>query len=94
MKLKLSLTIFVILLVVVITPAFAQSDDLVILHTGSGDLVIEFFPDDSPNHVENFKNLTNSGFYDRTVFHRIIEGFMIQGGDPLTKPGAFESFTQ
>jgi len=94
MKSKFTLIIFTLLLVVINVPAFAQSDDLVILHTGSGDLVIEFFPDDSPNHVENFKNLTNSGFYDRTVFHRIIEGFMIQGGDPLTKPGAFESFTQ
>jgi len=94
MKLKFTLIIFTLLFVVVTVPAFAQSDDLVILHTRSGDLVIEFFPDDAPNHVENFKNLTTSGFYDRTVFHRIIQGFMIQGGDPLTKPGAFESFTQ
>ncbi len=88
MKLKLILITCAFLLVVVTLPAFAQSDDLVILHTGSGDLVIEFFPDDAPKHVENFINLTKSGFYDRTVFHRIIQDFMIQGGDQLTKPGA------
>ena len=93
-KLKLSLTIFVLLLVVVITPAFAQSDDLVVLHTKSGDLVIEFFPNDAPHHVENFINLTENGFYDRTIFHRVIEGFMIQGGDPFTKPGAYELTSQ
>jgi peptidyl-prolyl cis-trans isomerase B (cyclophilin B) len=82
------------LFVVVTVPAFAQSDDLVILNTKSGVLVIEFFPDDAPNHIENFINLTKSGFYDRTIFHRIIEGFMIQGGDPFTKPGAYESTSQ
>lgn len=94
MKLKFTLSSFAFLLIVVTTPVFAQSDDLVILQTPSGDLVIEFFPNDAPNHVENFINLTQSGFYDRTVFHRVIEDFMIQGGDPLTKPGAFETFFQ
>jgi peptidyl-prolyl cis-trans isomerase B (cyclophilin B) len=94
MKLKFTLIIFAFLFVVVTTPAFAQSDDLVILQTKSGDLVIEFFTDDAPNHVENFINLTESGFYNRTIFHRVIEGFMIQGGDPLTKPGAYELTSQ
>ena len=94
MKFKFTLTIFTFLLVVVTAPAFAQSDDLVILNTKSGDLVIEFFSDDAPNHVENFISLTKSGFYDRTIFHRVIEGFMIQGGDPFTKPGAYESTSQ
>ena len=75
-----------------ITQSFAQLDDrVVILDTKSGRLVIEFFSNDAPNHVENFINLTENGFYDRTFFHRIIEDFMIQGGDPLTKPGAYES---
>jgi len=94
MKLKFTLITFTILLVVVTLPAFAQSDDLVILNTKSGDLVIEFFSDDAPNHVENFINLTKSGFYDRTIFHRVIEDFMIQGGDPFTKPGAYEFTSQ
>ena len=90
---KFTILIFTFLLVVT-TPAFAQSDDLVILNTKSGEIVIEFFPDDAPKHVENFINLTKSGFYDRTIFHRVIEGFMIQGGDPFTKPGAYELTSQ
>lgn len=94
MKLKFTLIALSFLLLVVTIPAFAQSDDLVILQTKSGDLVIEFFPDDAPNHVENFINLTESEFYDRTIFHRVIEDFMIQGGDPLTKPGAYEATSQ
>ena len=68
--------------------SFAQSDDkLVILHTNLGKIVIEFFPTDAPNHVANFIKLTENGFYDSTIFHRIIPGFMIQGGDPNTKDG-------
>jgi len=94
MKSKFTLTIFTFLLVVVIVPAFAQSDDLVILQTKSGELVIEFFPDDAPYHVQNFINLTENGFYDRSIFHRVIEGFMIQGGDPFTRPGNYTQTSQ
>ena len=66
--------------------AFAQADEkLAILDTVQGKMVIEFFPKDAPNHVANFMNLTDSGFYDNVLFHRIIPGFMIQGGDPNTK---------
>ena len=68
--------------------AFAQSgDQLVVLETEQGTIVIEFFLDDAPNHVENFIQLTESGFYDGVLFHRIIPGFMIQGGDPNTIDG-------
>ena len=68
--------------------SFAQSDDkLVILHTNLGKIVIEFFPNDAPNHVANFIKLSKDGFYNDTIFHRIIPGFMIQGGDPNTKDG-------
>jgi len=68
--------------------SFAQSDDkLVILHTNLGKMVIEFFPNDAPNHVINFIKLSENGFYDGTIFHRVIPGFMIQGGDPNTKDG-------
>jgi len=70
------------------TQSFAQADDkLVILHTNLGNITIEFFPDDAPNHVSNFINLAETGFYDGTLFHRIIPDFMIQGGDPNTKSG-------
>ena len=48
-------------------------------------MVVEFWPDVAPKTVENFKTLANQGFYDGTAFHRIVKGFMIQGGDPLTK---------
>ena len=47
--------------------------------------MIEFFPDKAPGHVENFIKLANDGYYDGTTFHRVIPGFMIQGGDPNTK---------
>jgi len=68
---------------------FAHSDEkLVVLETNLGTIVIEFFHDDAPNHVDNFIALTESGFYDGTLFHRIIPGFMIQGGDPNTISGA------
>ena len=68
-------------------PAYAESDDVVIFETEQGRIVIELFPEDAPNHVENFITLSETGFYNNTAFHRIIPGFMIQGGDPLTKLG-------
>jgi cyclophilin family peptidyl-prolyl cis-trans isomerase len=55
------------------------------LHTNFGDITIEFLPDQAPNTVANFIKLASSGFYDSTKFHRVIKGFMDQGGDPLTK---------
>jgi len=68
------------------TLAFAQSDDkIVVFHTEFGHLAIELFSDDAPNTVENFLKLAESDFYDKTIFHRIINGFMIQGGDPNSK---------
>ena len=68
--------------------SFAQtSEKLVVLETNLGSITIEFFSNDAPNHVENFIGLAESGFYDGTLFHRIIPGFMIQGGDPNTISG-------
>jgi peptidyl-prolyl cis-trans isomerase B (cyclophilin B) len=77
---------FALLLMALPNQSFAQSDDkLVILETSQGNIVIEFFPKDAPNHVRNFMNLTESEFYDGVIFHRVIPGFMIQGGDPNTR---------
>jgi len=56
-----------------------------------GEMVLEFWPDVAPKTVENFKTLVNKGFYDGTAFHRVIRGFMIQGGDPLTKDASKEA---
>jgi peptidyl-prolyl cis-trans isomerase B (cyclophilin B) len=58
---------------------------LATLQTDQGDITIKFFYDKAPIHVKNFVDLAASGFYDGTMFHRVIPGFMIQGGDPLTK---------
>lgn len=55
------------------------------IQTRFGDITLEFFPNEAPKTVENFKKLTGSGFYDNLVFHRIVPGFVIQGGDPNTK---------
>jgi len=54
----------------------------VVLKTSAGDMTVEFFADKAPNHVANFIKLAESGFYNGTVFHRTIPGFMIQGGCP------------
>ncbi|MEX5213966.1 MAG: peptidylprolyl isomerase [Nitrospiraceae bacterium] len=51
----------------------------------AGEMVLRFFPDVAPNHVENFVKLAREKFYDGTTFHRVIPGFMIQGGDPNSK---------
>ena len=56
-----------------------------VIKTKFGDIHIKFYPDVAPNHVRNFIQLAKSGFYDGTIFHRVIPGFMIQGGDPNTK---------
>ena len=58
------------------------------LHTTAGEIDVRFFPDKTPNHVKNFIDLAESGFYNGIKFHRIIPGFMIQGGDPNTKTGS------
>jgi peptidyl-prolyl cis-trans isomerase B (cyclophilin B) len=58
-----------------------------VLKTSYGDMTIAFWPDVAPRTVENFKKLAREGFYDGTAFHRIIKGFMIQGGCPNTRAG-------
>ncbi|MBM3849547.1 MAG: peptidylprolyl isomerase [Verrucomicrobia bacterium] len=70
------------------TPVSNSNNEVAVIKTVAGDMVIEFWPDVAPNTVENFKTLAKKGFYDGTAFHRIIKGFMIQGGDPLTKDEA------
>ncbi len=66
----------------------AAVEEVAVIKTNMGEMVLEFWPDVAPKHVENFKTLAKKGFYDGTCFHRVIAGFMIQGGDPLTKDDA------
>ena len=56
-----------------------------VIETKFGNIELKFFPDVAPNHVNNFIELAKKGFYDGTTFHRVIPGFMIQGGDPNSK---------
>jgi peptidyl-prolyl cis-trans isomerase B (cyclophilin B) len=62
-----------------------------IIKTTEGDMVIAFWPNEAPKTVANFEKLASSGFYDGTAFHRVIKGFMIQGGDPNTKDASAEN---
>ena len=62
-----------------------QEKEVVVISTFYGDMVVELFESTAPKHVESFKTHAKNGFYDGTIFHRLIPGFMIQGGDPNTK---------
>jgi peptidyl-prolyl cis-trans isomerase B (cyclophilin B) len=66
-------------------PMTDTKDKVAELHTSAGEIDIRFFPDVAPNHVRNFIELASKGFYNGTKFHRVIPGFMVQGGDPNTK---------
>src|SRR5271156_3665847 len=67
-----------------------DTKEVAVIKTSAGEMTVEFWPDVAPKTVENFKTLAKKGFYDGTAFHRIVKGFMIQGGDPLTKDSAAE----
>ena len=68
-----------------------STNEVAIIKTPQGEMVVEFWSDVAPKTVENFKKLAREGFYDGTAFHRVIKGFMIQGGDPLTKDPSKEA---
>ena len=73
------------LMVVLMTGTNAQSNEIAVIETTLGNIELEFLEDKAPGHAKNFKDLANKGFYDGTTFHRVIPGFMIQGGDPNSK---------
>jgi peptidyl-prolyl cis-trans isomerase B (cyclophilin B) len=62
-----------------------MAEETAIIETTLGAIELRFFDDKAPLHVKNFKDLARKGFYDGTTFHRVIPGFMIQGGDPNSK---------
>lgn len=61
---------------------YKDPENTIIMDTTKGEVVIELLPDVAPNHVARIKELAREGFYDGVVFHRVIDGFMAQGGDP------------
>lgn len=67
------------------TSGASTESNIVVLQTSMGDITIELYEKDAPKHVENFKKLVKSKFYEGTTFHRVIPNFMIQGGDPNSK---------
>ena len=67
------------------TTTDASDNEVAVIETRLGDIELELQNDIAPGHVKNFKDLAEKGFYDGTTFHRVIPGFMIQGGDPNTK---------
>jgi peptidyl-prolyl cis-trans isomerase B (cyclophilin B) len=77
---------------VAVTFAFAEenkpvnpSNEVAVIKTSEGEMVVQFWNDAAPETIANFKKLARAGFYNDTIFHRIVKGFMIQGGDPNTK---------
>lgn len=62
-----------------------NEQEVAFIKTSAGEMVLELWSDVAPKTVENFKKLGNTKFYDGTAFHRIVKGFMIQGGDPLSR---------
>jgi len=69
----------------------STANEVAVIKTSQGEMVVQFWTDAAPETIANFKKLARSGFYNGTIFHRIVKGFMIQGGDPNTKDPAKES---
>ena len=78
-------TFILIFLIGVLLMSCSKDQKVAIISTKFGDMVVEFFPDVAPKHVENFQILAEEEYYNGTTFHRVIPGFMIQGGDPNSK---------
>src|ERR1700693_2609178 len=66
-------------------PVDSNTNEVAVIKTSEGEMVVQFWSDAAPKTIENFKKLARSGFYDGTIFHRIVKNFMIQGGDPNSK---------
>ncbi|MDH5761719.1 MAG: peptidylprolyl isomerase [Nitrospinota bacterium] len=82
---KITLLILMALAMVVGGAGSAVAEEIAVIETKFGNIELEFFEGKAPGHVKNFKTLAKTGFYNGTLFHRVIPGFMIQGGDPNSK---------
>ena len=74
-----------LILIGVLFMSCSKGKDVAVISTQFGDMVVEFYPEIAPMHVESFTILAKEGYFDGTTFHRVIPGFMIQGGDPNSK---------
>ena len=81
----LTRNLVVIFLSTLLLTAVVSAQEIAVIETKFGKIEVGLFEGKAPGHVKNFKDLARKGFYDGTIFHRVIPGFMIQGGDPNTK---------
>ena len=77
--------ILIFLVIGVIIMNYDKESEVAVISTNFGDMVVEFYPDIAPMHVESFMALVNEEYFNGTTFHRVIPGFMIQGGDPNSR---------
>ena len=77
--------LLLILMIGVVFMSCAKEDKVAVISTKFGKMIVEFYDDVAPMHVESFKILADEGYFNKTTFHRVIPGFVIQGGDPNSK---------
>ena len=82
MKRVLGIILLTLLVIGVLFMTIEKENNVAVISTNFGDMVVEFYPDIAPMHVESFIALVNEEYFNGTTFHRVIPGFMIQGGDP------------
>ena len=85
MKKVFLIPILILTIVGVFLMTYEKESEVAVISTNFGDMVVEFYPDLAPMHVESFIALTNEKYFNGTTFHRVIPGFVIQGGDPNSR---------
>jgi peptidyl-prolyl cis-trans isomerase B (cyclophilin B) len=85
MKRVLGIILLTLLMIGVLFMTIEKENNVAVISTNFGDMVVEFYPDIAPMHVESFMALVNEEYFNGTTFHRVIPGFMIQGGDPNSR---------
>ena len=85
MKRVLGIILLTLLVIGVLFMTIEKEKNVAVISTNFGDMVVEFYPDIAPMHVESFMALVNEEYFNGTTFHRVIPGFMIQGGDPNSR---------
>ena len=85
MKRVLGFILLTLLVIGVLFMSTEKENNVAVISTNFGDMVVEFYPDIAPMHVESFMALANEEYFNGTTFHRVIPGFMIQGGDPNSR---------